>query len=224
MGAQAASSETVREAFVSAIARNDAYRAEQAVLGAIDAGMPVRAVYLEVIQPALHEIGRRWELGELTVAQEHLATATAQAIIARLAPLLADAGRPPRRPGRAIVACTPGEQHSVGARFVADFLEADGWEVLALGPSTPVDALIEMVTTTTPEVVALSTSLTPGLGSAREVLSVLKSLEPRPLIAAGGCAYEGRGDLARNLGADLYADDAEELRDLLRDDRLAASP
>ena len=209
----------VREAFVTAIARNDALSAERVVLAAVDDGLPVREAYLAVIQPALYEVGSRWERGELTVAQEHLATATVQSLIARLSGRLGTAGN---ARGRAIVACTPGELHAVGARFVADFLEGDGWEVLALGPSTPVAALVELVRSTAPHVVALSTTLGSNLDQAAAVLSELSALDPRPLLVAGGSAYAGREHLARELGADAYAGTAEALRDRLRDAAAAA--
>jgi methanogenic corrinoid protein MtbC1 len=110
----------------------------------------------------------------------------------------------------------------VGARFVADFLEGDGWEVLTLGPSTPIKALVELVATTRPHVVALSTTLPANLDAARVVLAGLDALDPRPMIVAGGSAYAGREPLARELGADTYEPDAESLRDLLR--QIPAAP
>lgn len=217
MSARTVDTDLVREAFVAVIARNDAQGAERVVVSAIDDGMPVRDAYLGVIQPALYEVGRRWERGELSVAQEHLATATVQSLIARLSGRLGS-GRPTEAVrGRAVVACTPGELHAVGARFVADFLEGDGWEVLALGPSTPGFALLELIAATTPVVVALSTTLPSNLDSARAVVTGLGELEPRPLIVAGGAAYGGREEVALELGADAFAPDADALRRLLRE-------
>lgn len=204
----------VREAFVTAIARNDALGAERAVLAAVEDGLPVRDVYLKVAQPALYEIGRGWERGELTVAQEHLATATVQSLIARLSVRLGASGKPR---GRAIVACAPGELHAVGAHFVADFLEGDGWEVLMLGPSTPLLALADLVRVTRPAVVALSTTLGSNLPATAAVMTDLSSLDPRPLLVVGGAAFGGREILAREFGADVYAADAEALRDRLRE-------
>lgn len=217
MSAPTVAPELVRAAFVTAIARNDARAAERVVVSAIDGGMPVRDAYLGVIQPALYEVGHRWERGELSVAQEHLATATVQSLIARLSGRLREEAPGDRVPGRAVVACTPGELHAVGARFIADFLEGDGWDVLVLGPSTPLVALVDLTRATSPSVVALSTTLPANLGAAREALAELRTVDPRPLIVAGGSAYRGRGDLAVDLGADVYAGDADALRRLLRE-------
>lgn len=108
--------DAVRTAFVDAIAAHDARGAERFVLAAVEDGLPASMAYLEVLQPALYEIGRGWELGELSVAQEHLATAIVQSLLATLAARLDErptgsAARGVR--GRAVVACTPGELHSV---------------------------------------------------------------------------------------------------------------
>ena len=209
---------------MTAIARNDAQTAERVVVAAVDEGLPVRDAYLQVIQPALYEVGQRWERGELSVAQEHLATATVQALLAHLAGRLRadrDAAAGDRAeapvPGHAVVACTPGELHAVGARFVADFLEGDGWEVAMLGPSSPTGAVVDLVQTTRPALVALSTTLPANLGAARALLQELDKIEPRPFLVAGGSAYAGRGLMAEGWGADAYAADAESLRALLHE-------
>ena len=42
--------------------------------------------FVEVLAPALSEIGECWEAGELTVAQEHVATGTIRAALQTLSP------------------------------------------------------------------------------------------------------------------------------------------
>jgi MerR family transcriptional regulator, light-induced transcriptional regulator len=89
--------------------------------------------FLEILAPALVEVGTRWEAGDLTVGQEHLASGVVRASLERL---IADA-RPTVR-GVAVLACAPGEQHEIGLLMLAVLLRADGWNVAYLGPDTPV--------------------------------------------------------------------------------------
>ena len=152
-------------------------------------GDDVRSVYLEVLQPALYEIGRRWEEAEISIAQEHLATATTQSLMARLAERL-DAGTD-RRGRTRLVACAEGELHSLGGRMVADFLDADGWDVLFVGALSPVGALAEMAAERGVDVVALSASLSERLPEVAAAVRALRALDPRPLIAVGGQAFAG---------------------------------
>src|SRR6478735_2097495 len=130
------SSEHVRDGYLGALLASDLIGARSVLDIAIGAGMPVRRIYLDVLQPTLYEVGRRWSHADISVAQEHLATAATQSAMARLAESLSDG---PRRvsPGAAVVACVSDEMHAVGGRMVADFLEADGWRVAFLGQLTP---------------------------------------------------------------------------------------
>ena len=50
--------------------------------------MSIRDVYLLVFQPCQREVGRLWEAGRITVAQEHYCTAATQVIMSQLAPRL----------------------------------------------------------------------------------------------------------------------------------------
>ena len=206
----------VRDAYVQALLGARPAAARLIIEAALEAGLPARSVYLDVLQPALHEVGRLWELGQASIAQEHLATATTQALLHHVADAL------PHLPlvGRsAIVTGTEGELHGVAVRFVADFLEADGWSVLELGPSTPAADLAELADQNGVDLVGLSTTLTSNLSRASEAVAALRALSRPPLIVVGGNAYRGDEALARRLGADVFAPDAGSLGKLLRDRR-----
>jgi MerR family transcriptional regulator, light-induced transcriptional regulator len=92
----------------------------------------VAAAFDSILAPALVEIGERWEAGDLSVAQEHLASG---AIRAGLQRLLADQRGNVR--GVAVLACAPGERHEIGLLMLAVLLRADGWQVAYLGADVP---------------------------------------------------------------------------------------
>src|SRR5262245_6647793 len=62
-----------RSAFLDALLARDSARARRAVDAALADGGEIPDVYLEVLEPALAEIGHRWAIGELNVAEEHYA-------------------------------------------------------------------------------------------------------------------------------------------------------
>lgn len=183
------------------------------VLALTAAGVPARSIYLDLFAPALEEIGARWQRGEATVAQEHLATATVSALMATLAPLL-EVSPPIGR--RAILACTDGELHALGLRMVADFLEADGWEVLHLGAKTPAGDLVSLAREMRPDVVGLSTSMTSHLDAAADTVAALRSVAPAPFLLVGGRAYRNHPERAAGVRADAYMPDAGTASRLLR--------
>jgi len=149
------------------------------------AGGSREALYAEVMAPALHDVGCRWEAGQASVASEHLATAMTESLLAEIA------GRTiPEPPNgrRAVVACVDEERHAVGARMVADLLEAQGWEVGFLGADVPADALCAHVVDVRPALVALSVAMPVNFRAAAVTIDRLHALEPRPFVAIGGSA------------------------------------
>jgi methanogenic corrinoid protein MtbC1 len=125
--------------------------------------------------------------------------------LARLAARL-DGGPP--RDRRALVACAEGELHSIGVRMVADFLEADGWDVLFVGALSPPVAVAELAAAQAVDVVALSAALPQRLPEIARAVEALRALETVPVIAVGGQAFGGDADVAIRTGADIYAPDA----------------
>jgi methanogenic corrinoid protein MtbC1 len=177
-------------------------------------GVPAAVLYLQVLAPAMYEVGRLWESAQVSVAQEHLATQITQSVIAALALHLS--GGEPVGAGRvAIVAASPGEMHALGSRMVADFLEAQGWNVLHLGANVSGPDLVALAKQRQATVVCLSTALAGHLMSVTRTCRLLRRLRPTPYIVVGGRAYGGDGARAEAVGADAFADDPGGLLELL---------
>jgi len=204
-----------RDAYIAALVQRNSGRARDVIDDALRAGVPIPDVYLEILQPALYDIGHRWAVDKLNIAEEHYATAITQRLLDELSARM----RMPPRDGRlAIVTATPGELHSLGPRMVGDFLEADGWEVLQLGASTPAEDLAVLADSERPDVVALSTSTAGSLPGIVEVLERLGRLRPRPCLVVGGQFWtEETSHAARELGADVVVRDPRALAAVLRE-------
>jgi methanogenic corrinoid protein MtbC1 len=201
--------------YVAALLARNSTRARGVVADALAEGVTIPDIYLGVLQPALYEVGHRWAMGEINVAEEHYATAVTQQLLHELSARM----RLPPSDGRlAIVTGTPGELHALGVRIVADFLEADGWEVLQLGASTPADDLADLVDSERPDLVALSTATARGLPGMAEVLERLGGLRPRPFIVVGGQFWTSETSAeATRLGADAVVRDPRDLVAVLRE-------
>jgi MerR family transcriptional regulator, light-induced transcriptional regulator len=207
----------VRGRYLEAVLAGSRRQAMEVVDQAMQAGLGIRPLYLEVFQPVMREIGRLWQENRITVADEHLATAITQAAMARMYEELfaADAA-----PGPLLVAaCADQERHELGLRMICDVLEMEGWDTVFLGASVPVEDLVQMVRERRPQVVALSASIAPHVARVREAIDAIHHAEPdpAPLIAVGGRAFNDDPALAERLGADLTAKDAVEAAELLKE-------
>jgi methanogenic corrinoid protein MtbC1 len=194
----------------------DGRAARELIESSLRDGVPAAALYLQVIAPAMHEVGRLWESAQVSVAQEHLATQITQSVIAALGLHLS--GGEPVGAGRvALVSATPGELHALGGQMVADFLEAQGWNVLHLGANVPGPELVELAEHRQATIVCLSTALPGHLLSVTRTCQLLHGLRPSPYVVVGGRAYGGEVARARAVGADAFANDPEGLLELLAD-------
>ncbi|MEO8274511.1 MAG: cobalamin-dependent protein [Chloroflexota bacterium] len=200
-------------AFVDLLLGQRPTAAREAALAMVDGGKEPRSMYLDVLAPALQEVGARWQQGAASVAQEHLATAIVASIMVNLAPRFE---KSPSTALRGLLACTDGELHDVGLRMVGDFLEADGWEVMYVGPATPGTDLAGLATKLEPHLVGLSTTLTTHLVTASAAIAELKSLPVPPAVLVGGRAYGDDPGIAALAGADLFAPDAETASQAIR--------
>lgn len=173
------------------------------------AGMSVGEVYLGIIQASQYEIGRLWEDGEITISQEHLATAISQLAIAQLYSMM------PRNDAvgyRVLIACVPGETHDMGPRILADFFEMAGFEVRYLGADVPLAEIVDAATVSSPNLIALSATMTYNVPAFRETVQALRAeFGEEVLIAAGGQAFELIPELLDELQIPVRASDARQL-------------
>ena len=202
---------TLRETYLAALLAGDPTRARGVIERALDDGLTVQRAYLDVLAPVMEEVGERWERADIGVAREHFATSVTDAVMASLGARM----RVPPRGGRlAVLACTPGEQHELGLAMAADFLEAEGWEVLELGASVPAVSLAELVAEEQPDLVGLSTATEAMTAPVEGAVRLLHGVTPRPFVVLGGRAWR---ETAPPENADACVGGPDELVELVRE-------
>jgi MerR family transcriptional regulator, light-induced transcriptional regulator len=181
---------------------------------ALAQGWDPATLVVDVLPEALYQIGRKWQDGSVSVAEEHLTTYVVQDTLRELARRLPRSGH---SHGSVVVAAVEGELHDLGARVLSDLLEADGWDVLHLGASTPAAALATLVDQRRPDAIALSATLTTNLAALRNAVEHLRAGAGRErFIIVGGQACAHIDDLAEKLGADACELRADRAVDLLQ--------
>ena len=194
--------------FQQAVLASERRRAQQLFDAAMAQSASLVSAEIHVIQPALYAIGRDWQANRVTVAQEHLATAMAQFVMANA---YGRATPAPDNGGRALLACPPGNHHEVGLRMVADALEMDGWNVQYLGANTPAASLVTQVEFFAPHLICLSASLPQHLRPLRETIDAMRQHlgERCPPIAIGGLVVNQFPALLDTLPTMTLGADAE---------------
>jgi methanogenic corrinoid protein MtbC1 len=135
---------------LGALARFDETDAN-AILDEALARYTVDAAASRILLRVMHEIGRRWESGDISVAQEHFATGVLRSRMLSLGRNWGAGG------GQlAVLACPPGERHDLGLIAFGLVLRERGWRITFLGSDTPIETLADAVSDLRPAAVVLS--------------------------------------------------------------------
>lgn len=165
-------------------------------------GLDPIGLHVDILSPALARIGAGWRAGEVSIAEEHRATAVATKIVGRLGARFSPRGR---RKGRIVIGTPPGERHALSVAIVADLIRSAGWEVIELGVDLPVEEFVLAVEKAAPvAAVAVSVGSSANLDAARHLIAALKTTVVAPVIV-GGSAIDAADPVG--LGADGSASD-----------------
>lgn len=195
------------EAFVEQIRVNRSDEAREVVERALRRAGP-RAVAMELFLPALRSVGALWEGGELSVAQEHLASALVRGY---LGAFLKDANT--SVVGPLVLSTTgPGELHEFGALVASIEAATSGFRVMYLGPNLPVREVVRFAEETLP--FAVMVSLVSRGGPVTMTLRALRrGLPDRVKLVVGG---EGLSEVRSLPKGVIRVDDIAELRSQLK--------
>jgi len=174
-----------------------------AVFDRLLASLSLDTVLAEVVIPYLHELGDAWERGDVTVSQEHFASALIRGRLLGLARGWGAGAGP-----RALLACPAGELHDLGLIAFGLALRSRGWRITYLGQDTPLEAVGEHGQALQPTCVVLAFTRPDALDDELDVLRRMAGTVPVWLAGAGATA-----ELAERSGASLLATDPVEAAD-----------
>jgi excisionase family DNA binding protein len=172
---------------------------------ALASGMDPLDFYLDVLASALTQIGDAWEAGEISVAEEHQASAVATRLIGRLGPRFNRRGR---TKGTVVLGAPPEDLHSIPTAIMADVLKANGFGAIDLGARVPPESFAA-VASSSDRLIAVGIAATAADGLARipETVAALRAVVDVPILM-GGSAIRDEAQ-ARELGADAFGADAQ---------------
>lgn len=195
--------------FLLAVLETREADATRMILDAFDAGVSFRELHQHVLGKVQSEIGRMWQMAEVTVAEEHYCTG----IVTTAATLLAARAPRPAPNGKTVLTAAVGnELHDLGIRLVSQDFEMSGWKVIALGANTPTGAVTDAVRDFGCDLIALSASMTLHVRRTAEAIQSIKAhpdCEGIPILV-GGRPFTVVEDLWEVVGADGCARDAAE--------------
>jgi excisionase family DNA binding protein len=174
-------------------------------------GEPLVKIFDGVVTEAMRRIGDLWLGGELTVAQEHLASRT---ILSAAQKLRAVVPVPEMTGKLAFVCAIENDFHELPAHLAQITLESAGWEVLNFGANMPLYSLMTEVLQQLPELVVVSATMINDIErTSRDCREFSGELLKRNIaLAVGGRAFTDER-IRRRFPANLYAESFCQLLD-----------
>lgn len=133
---------------------------------------PLPIIYDQFIYPILRKIGHLWETGEISVAEEHVASQNIRDLIIRLRAVSA---LPPSDKGTALCLTFSGDLHDIALKMADYLLETNHYKVLFSGQMTPALSIEELLKTFRPRLVILSSTYVEDVSATQQQLDVIKS-------------------------------------------------
>jgi len=177
----------------------------QLLENALASGADAEEVYLDLMSPAMVGVGRRWHEGDISIADEHVATSTALRVIARLGPRVSSRGR---MKGTILLATISDDYHYLPTAMLRDLLRFRGFDVQDLGANTPPESIFDRASGLA-DLLAVGVSATSSGHDhvMRETLSKLAGLHVP--IVVGGAAFSGL-DHITSLGPCIPSNSARD--------------
>ncbi|WP_407560769.1 B12-binding domain-containing protein [Streptomyces sp. 184] len=201
--------DAARAGFDACLADADEEAAVELATGLVASGVSAEDVLLQLVAPAQVRVGKRWESGEWSVAQEHAATHVSRRTVDGIASAAREIARSRAGAGsrgQVLVACSDGEWHILPADILTEVLRLRGFDVRSLGGSVSPHGILSDVHQNGPDVVAVSCTLPWNLPLAYRQIEICRWAGV-PVIT-GGTGFGPGGTWAYTLGADMYAADA----------------
>ncbi len=203
-------SESILEIIKESMVQIDEKKIMNALQEALSQGIdPLKAIE-EGLSPGMLHIGDKFNRGECFLPELIQAADAFNAAMAVLEPEIKKAGAQKRVTGTVVIGTVKGDIHSIGKNILGMLMKTRGFEIVDLGIDVAASAFLTTAEDRNAEIIAMSSLLTTTMPGQQEVIDLLKERGVREkyiIMVGGGPVSKGWAD---EIGADGYADTAEQ--------------
>ena len=205
-GGETAAGDLDIDAYMSAMLGNDTEGLIALAQADIDAGREAGGVINAGMIPAMTEVGRLFQSGEIYIPEMMIAAKTMSDALGHFKNQLVE--RAEEKRGTVIIGTVKGDLHDIGKNLVTMMLEGQGFTVEDLGVSVATDKFVDAVKSKKPDVLAMSALLTTTMVEMKNTIDAMEEAglrESLRIIVGGAPLTQAFAD---QIGADGYAYDA----------------
>jgi trimethylamine corrinoid protein len=193
------------ESLIQCFLQNDRVGARAIAERWVDARAPLSFVE-DVAVPALELVGRRWERGQLALAQVYMAGRICESLVEEM---LADTASERRWLPRVAIASLS-DHHTLGKRVVSLVVRAAGYDLLDFGAGIAPETLARRASAESVDVLLLSVLMLSSALQVQRVSRELAALKSSTRLIVGGAPFRLDPTLWQRVGADACGASASD--------------
>ena len=203
-------SENILHNIKEAMAQIDEEKVTHAVQEALSQGVDPLKAMEEGLSPGMVSIGDKFNRGECYLPELIKAADAFNAAMEILEPEMKKSGAQNTAPGTVVTGTVKGDIHNIGNDILGMLMKTRGFEGVDLGIDVAASAFLTTAEERNADIIAMSSLLTTTMPGQQEVIDLLKErgVRDKYITMVGGGPVNK--DWADEIGADGYADTAEQ--------------
>lgn len=161
----------------------------------------------ELVVRTLEIMGTAWENGDISLAQEYMASIICEELIEKYLPLADIARKDVPKVAIGVLQ----DNHGLGKRMVYAILRAGGFELLDFGQGLSVEEMCLKTLDSQVEILLVSTLMYSSALQVKELRSMLVEAGASVKIIVGGAPFRLDSELWKTVGADVDGQDASKI-------------
>lgn len=202
--------EVLIERFFTALISGNRAAARQLVDEVLEADCPPEKILTRLFWPTLEHIQKLHRADQLSDISHHYATRLMRMFVDQFQLRLE---QHERRNRTVLLVCGPEEPEELSAQMAVDLLEADGYNVFFAGGGLANDEIVAELGQVEADVLCVFGATASTVPFTRLLIDRLHDIGvcPNLQIVVGGGVFNRAEGLAEEIGADLWANDPEQL-------------
>ena len=200
----------IRKEYLNYLLNNDTKNAYRTIQKAIESGIPIQRIYIDVLQEVMYEVGNLWHQNKISIDKEHYCTSATQMILSQFYSIVFNT---PKNARKVLSCCVENELHEMGIRMVSDLFDYRGWDSIYLGAAVPKEAILKAIGEHKPDLVALSVTMPQHLPICFDTVNAIREQYKQIKISVGGRAFQTTNELWNKWDVDICVEDVEQLID-----------
>ncbi|MCZ7665417.1 MAG: cobalamin-dependent protein [Thermoleophilia bacterium] len=189
---------------VEAVVVGNGAAAESLAAGALAEGAGAYQIIEEALIPAMNIVSGKYDRKEYYLPQMLISSDAFYAAFNKVKGGLSS--EQAKGKGKVVIGVVEGDIHDIGKNLVKTVLEANGFICVDMGRDVPIEDYLDAVAEQTPDLLMLSTLMTPTMLSMKRTLDGLveDGLRDSVMVAVGGGPISE--EFRKKIGADFYGD------------------